>query len=79
VNRALGGLTRSTSGDGFRWDVGIYYPSGVAPSAARQQSNTRIDAENAVINGLLSEISHKEIFNDIHVLLAEMPGLIPAL
>lgn len=45
---------------------------------ARQQTNTWIDAENAVINGLLSETTYREIFNDIDVVIAEMPGLIPA-
>ena len=44
---------------------------------ARQQTNTWIDAENAVINGLLSDATHREIFNDIDVVVAEMPGLIP--
>lgn len=45
---------------------------------ARQQTNTWIDAENAVINGLLSEATYNEIFNDIDVVVNEMPGLIPA-
>lgn len=45
---------------------------------ARQQTNTWIDAENAVINGLLSETTYREIFNDIDVVIREMPGLIPA-
>ncbi len=45
---------------------------------ARQQTNTWIDAENAVINGLLSENTYREIFNDIDVVVNEMPGLIPA-
>lgn len=45
---------------------------------ARQQTNTWIDAENAVINGLLSETTYREIFNDIDVVVNEMPGLIPA-
>ena len=45
---------------------------------ARQQTNTWIDAENAVINGLLSETTYREIFKDIDVVIAEMPGLIPA-
>lgn len=44
---------------------------------ARQQTNTWIDAENAVINGLLSETTYNEIFNDIDVVIHEMPGLIP--
>ena len=59
---------------------------GAAPSAewvqalytARQQVNTWIDAENAVINGLLSETTRRGVFNDIDVVIAEMPGLIPA-
>lgn len=45
---------------------------------ARQQINTWIDAENAVINGLLSETTRRGVFNDIDVVIAEMPGLIPA-
>lgn len=45
---------------------------------ARQQLNTWIDAENAVINGLLSETTRRGVFNDIDVVIAEMPGLIPA-
>ena len=45
---------------------------------ARQQTNTWIDAENAVINGLLSEQTYNEIFNDIDTIIREMPGLIPA-
>jgi hypothetical protein len=45
---------------------------------ARQQVNTWIDAENAVINGLLSEATRRAIFKDIDVVIAEMPGLIPA-
>lgn len=45
---------------------------------ARQQINTWIDAENAVINGLLSEATRRGIYNDIDVVIAEMPGLIPA-
>lgn len=45
---------------------------------ARQQVNTWIDAENAVINGLLSETTRRGVFNDIEVVVAEMPGLIPA-
>jgi hypothetical protein len=44
---------------------------------ARQQTNTWIDAENAVINGLLSDATYEEIFNDIDVVVNEMPGLIP--
>lgn len=31
-----------------------------------------------MINGLLSETTYREIFNDIDVVIAEMPGLIPA-
>ncbi len=45
---------------------------------ARQQANTWIDAENAVINGLLSEITYREIFDDIDVVISELPGLISA-
>lgn len=45
---------------------------------ARQQTNTWIDAEHAVINGLLSEQTYREIFTDIDVVVKEMPGLIPA-
>lgn len=45
---------------------------------ARQQTNTWIDAEYAVINGLLSDETTKEIFRDIDIVVAEMPGLIPA-
>lgn len=45
---------------------------------ARQQINTWIDAENAVINGLLSDQTYRQIFNDIDVVVAEMPGLFPA-
>lgn len=45
---------------------------------ARQQVNTWIDAENAVINGLLSETTRRGVFNDIDVVIAEMPGLMPA-
>jgi hypothetical protein len=45
---------------------------------ARQQTNTWLDAEHAVINGLLSEQTRTEIFNDIDVVVTEMPGLIPA-
>jgi hypothetical protein len=45
---------------------------------ARQQINTWIDAENAVINGLLSETTRRGVFSDIDVVIAEMPGLIPA-
>lgn len=45
---------------------------------ARQQINTWIDAENALINGLLSETTRIGVFNDIDVVVAEMPGLIPA-
>lgn len=45
---------------------------------ARQQTNTWIDAEHAVINGLLSEQTYREMFNDIDVIVKEMPGLIPA-
>ena len=45
---------------------------------ARQQVNTWIDAENAVINGLLSETTRRGVFDDIDVVIAEMPGLIPA-
>ena len=45
---------------------------------ARQQINTWIDAENAVINSLLSETTRRGVFNDIDVVIAEMPGLIPA-
>ena len=45
---------------------------------ARQQTNTWIDAEHAVINGLLSEQTYREIFDDIDVVVMEMPGLIPA-
>ena len=45
---------------------------------ARQQVNTWIDAENAVINGLLSEATRRAVFKDIDVVIAEMPGLIPA-
>lgn len=45
---------------------------------ARQQINTWIDAENAVINGLLSEATRRGVFTDIDVVIAEMPGLIPA-
>lgn len=45
---------------------------------ARQQINTWIDAENAVINGLLSETTRRGVFKDIDVVIAEMPGLIPA-
>lgn len=45
---------------------------------ARQQINTWIDAENAVINGLLSETTRRGVFSDIDVVVAEMPGLIPA-
>jgi hypothetical protein len=44
---------------------------------ARQQVNTWIDAENAVINGLLSEATRRGIYSDIDVVIAEMPGLIP--
>lgn len=45
---------------------------------ARQQINTWIDAENAVINGLLSETTRRGVFNDIDVVITEMPGLVPA-
>ncbi len=45
---------------------------------ARQQINTWIDAENAAINGLLSDATHQAMYNDIDVVIAEMPGLIPA-
>jgi hypothetical protein len=45
---------------------------------ARQQINTWIDAENAAINGLLSEATRRGVFNDIDVVIAEMPGLVPA-
>lgn len=45
---------------------------------ARQQINTWVDAENAVINGLLSEATYKAMYNDIDVVIKEMPGLIPA-
>lgn len=45
---------------------------------ARQQTNTWIDAENAMINGLLSAETYDEIFTDIDVVVTEMPGLIPA-
>ena len=45
---------------------------------ARQQTNTWIDAENAVINGLLSDETYDEIFRDIDTVVTEMPGLIPA-
>ncbi|HKK17220.1 MAG TPA: hypothetical protein VJ952_00955 [Opitutales bacterium] len=45
---------------------------------ARQQINTWIDAENAVINGLLSETTRRGVFSDIDVVITEMPGLLPA-
>ncbi|HKJ17096.1 MAG TPA: hypothetical protein VJ984_07100 [Xanthomonadales bacterium] len=45
---------------------------------ARQQTNTWIDAENAVINGLISDATYQGIFNDIDTVIQEMPGLIPA-
>ena len=44
----------------------------------RQSINTWIDAENAVLSGLLSEDTYNEIFTDIDVVVAEMPGLKPA-
>ena len=36
------------------------------------------DAENAAINGLLSDQTYDEIFRDIDTVVTEMPGLIPA-
>ena len=33
---------------------------------------------NAVMNGLLSDATRWEVFRDIDVVVAEMPGLIPA-
>ena len=45
---------------------------------ARQQTNTWIDAENAHVNGHLSDGTHREIFNGIEIAVKEMPGLIPA-
>lgn len=45
---------------------------------ARQQINTWLDAENAVINGLLSDTTYQAMYDDIDVVIAEMPGLIPA-
>ncbi len=56
--------------DDIEWVQALY--------TARQQTNTWIDAEHAVINGLLSEVTYKEIFDDIDVVVEEMPGLIPA-
>lgn len=44
----------------------------------RQQINIWIDAENAVVNGLLSETTRRCVFRDIDVVIAEMPGLVPA-
>lgn len=45
---------------------------------ARQQTNTWIDAESALRNGLLSDETRAEIFLDIDVVVSEMPGLWPA-
>jgi len=56
--------------DDIEWVQALY--------TARQQTNTWLDAEHAVINGLLSEQTYIEIFNDIEVVVEEMPGLIPA-
>ncbi|NNJ64007.1 MAG: hypothetical protein HKP16_00455, partial [Xanthomonadales bacterium] len=56
--------------DDIEWVQALY--------TARQQTNTWIDAENAVINGLLSDETYKEIFADIDVVVSEMPGLLPA-
>jgi hypothetical protein len=56
--------------DEIEWVQALY--------TARQQTNTWIDAENAVINGLLSDETYKEIFADIDVVVSEMPGLLPA-
>lgn len=46
--------------------------------AVRQQTNTWIEAENAVRAGLLSDETRWEIIRDIDVVVAEMPGLHPA-
>lgn len=56
--------------DEIEWVQALY--------TARQQTKTWIDAENAHINGLLSDETHREIFNDIDTVVQEMPGLIPA-
>ena len=45
---------------------------------ARQQINTWIDAEYAVLYGLLSDETYAEIFRDIDTVVEEMPGLLPA-
>ena len=45
---------------------------------ARQQTNTWIDAEHAHVNGLLSDETYRETFNDIDTVVQAMPGLIPA-
>ncbi len=49
-HHVLGGLTHSFSRDGFKWDVGIHYLSGVAPGEHMRQlldwlSDTPIDLE----------------------------------
>jgi len=44
---------------------------------ARQQINTWIDAEYAVLYGLLSDETYAEIFRDIDTVVEEMPGLVP--
>ena len=36
-HRTLGGLTHSFSRDGFTWDVGIHYLSGVAPGESARE------------------------------------------
>lgn len=56
--------------DDIEWVQALY--------TARQQTNTWIEAEHAVINGLLSERTYREIFDDIDIIVKEMPGLIPA-
>lgn len=44
---------------------------------ARQQINTWIDAEYAVLYGLLSDETYAETFRDIDTVVEEMPGLVP--
>jgi len=51
---------------------------GQAWCTARQQINSWIDAEYAVLYGLLSDETYTEIFRDIHTIIEAMPGLHPA-
>ncbi len=52
------------------WVQALYTP--------RQRTNTWTEAENAAINGLLSDETYDEIFRDIDTIVSKTPGLLSA-